>query len=155
MIALVLASKADVQSDCSQSTLIGDFVAIVFIFKNYSIFVLVVPLSVLSNWEKQIQDHCVPGALTYCVYYGSTRSMSAQDLQKYDVVITTYQTVAGEHENFQTNAPGASESKGPSRKRKKLDSSLFGVHWKVHHNFTSDISKILLTWSLDLASDPR
>ena len=144
MIALVLATKADVQSDCSQSTLIGNFVAIVFVFKNHSIFDLVVPLSVLSNWEKQIQDHCAPGALTYCVYYGSTRSMSAQDLQKYDVVITTYQTVAGEHENFQSNAPRTSELKGPDKKRKKLDSSLFGVHWKVHHSFTSEHQQNLI-----------
>ena len=51
----------------------------------------VVPLSVMSNWEKQIEEHCVRGVLSSCVYYGATRSMSPQELMKYDVVITTYQ----------------------------------------------------------------
>jgi SWI/SNF-related matrix-associated actin-dependent regulator of chromatin subfamily A3 len=45
----------------------------------------------MSNWEKQIEEHCVRGALSSCVYYGATRSMSPQELMKYDVVITTYQ----------------------------------------------------------------
>ena len=51
----------------------------------------VVPLSVMSNWEKQIEEHCVRGVLSSCVYYGATRFMSPQELMKYDVVITTYQ----------------------------------------------------------------
>lgn len=52
---------------------------------------LVVPLSVMSNWEKQIEDHCVPGMLSSCVYYGASRSKTPQELMEYDVVITTYQ----------------------------------------------------------------
>ena len=88
----------------------------------------VVPLSVLSNWEQQIQDHIKPGALTYCVYYGTTRNMSAEELKKYDIVITTYQTVAKEH----GNAAGKVKIDGePSKKRKKAESSLFDVKWKV------------------------
>jgi len=85
-------------------------------------YVIVVPLSVLSNWEKQIQDHCTPGTLSFAVYYGTTRNMSAKDLQKYDVIVTTYQTVAGEHN-------GSEEVAG--KKRKKDTSSLFKVPWKV------------------------
>jgi len=82
----------------------------------------VVPLSVLSNWEKQIQDHCMPDTLSYVVYYGATRGMSTKELQNYDVVITTYQTVVGEH----------SSSDGAAGKRRKKDTgSLFGVSWKV------------------------
>lgn len=76
----------------------------------------------LSNWEKQIQDHCVPDTLSYAVYYGSTRGISAKELQKYDVVVTTYQTVVGDHN-------GSEEASG--KKRKKGTGSLFGVQWKV------------------------
>jgi len=83
---------------------------------------LVVPLSVLSNWDKQIQDHCVPNTLSHAIYYGATRDMSAAELQKYDVVVTTYQTAVGEHN-------GSEEAAG--KRRKKQTSSLFGIPWKV------------------------
>lgn len=105
MIALVLATGHDHPAHFSNSTLI------------------VVPLSVLSNWEKQIQDHCAPGALTVCVYYGQNRSLSPQELAGYDIVITTYQTVASEHS-------GTAPSDGPSKKKRKTGKSLFEVQWK-------------------------
>jgi len=85
-------------------------------------YVSVVPLSVLSNWEKQIQDHCVPGTLSYAVYYGATRSMTPKELQKYDVIVTTYQTVVGEHNGHEEVV---------AKKRKKDTGSLFAVPWKV------------------------
>ncbi|THH19092.1 hypothetical protein EW146_g2018 [Bondarzewia mesenterica] len=107
MIPLILATKEDVPPDYSRSTLV------------------VVPFSVLSNWEKQIQEHCIPGALSYCVYHGTTRSISAQDLKKHDVVITTYQTVVSEYENSKRSTAGAA---GPSKK--KIQSSVFDVQWK-------------------------
>ncbi|KAJ6500012.1 SNF2 family N-terminal domain-containing protein [Mycena vitilis] len=103
VLALMLATKTDVPKDLSNSTLI------------------VAPLSVLSNWEKQIDDHCVPGALTYYVYYGTKREISPNELQKYDVVITTYQTVAGEHDDKDT---------APSKKKKKVEKSMFNIQWK-------------------------
>ncbi|KAI0688029.1 SNF2 family N-terminal domain-containing protein [Cytidiella melzeri] len=106
MLALMLTTKDDVPTDFAKSNLV------------------VVPLSVLSNWEKQIQDHVKPGVLSYCVYYGPGRNMSASNLQKYDVVITTYQTVTKEHENS-----GGSAAVG-SKKRKTSDRALFEVNWK-------------------------
>lgn len=54
--------------------------------------------------------------------------MTAADLQRHDVVITTYQTVANEVDSASTNAGvGASQK----TKRKKVESSLFDVRWKV------------------------
>lgn len=103
MIALILATKNDIPSDHSNSTLI------------------VVPLSVLSNWEKQIQDHCVPNTLSYAVYYGPGRDLSAKALQKYDVVVTTYQTVVGEN---------SVADEASNKKRRKDKGSLFEVQWK-------------------------
>lgn len=80
----------------------------------------------LSNWEKQIQDHCMPGTLSYAVYYGATRNMSVKQLQKYDVIVTTYQTVVGDHN-------GSEEGSG--KRRKKETGGLFGVTWKVRFPF--------------------
>ncbi|CAK5281753.1 unnamed protein product [Mycena citricolor] len=104
LLALLLVTKTDVPKDYSNSTLI------------------VAPLSVISNWEKQIDDHCVPGSLTYYVYYGSKRDIDADELSKYDVVITSYQTVSGEHSERGSGAP--------SRKKKKSDGALFDISWK-------------------------
>ncbi|KAF7376249.1 DNA repair protein rad5 [Mycena sanguinolenta] len=101
MLALILATKADVPKGFSNSTLI------------------VAPLSVLSNWEKQIHDHCVPGALTSYVYYGTKRDIDTDELQKYDVVITTYQSIASDDKDS-----------APSKKKKKVEKSLFDIRWK-------------------------
>ncbi|GAW05450.1 snf2 family [Lentinula edodes] len=104
MISLIIATKPDVPKNFSNATLV------------------VVPLSVLSNWEKQIQDHCVGGTLTYCSYYGAQRAqLGAQALASHDVVFTTYQTVAGEHDHPRTQ---------PANKKKKAEKALFGVRWK-------------------------
>ena len=79
----------------------------------------VVPLSIMSNWEKQIEDHVQPGVLTSCVYYGKTRDMSPAELKKYDVVLTTYQTVVKERNGG--SAKGEVEMDGmPSKKKAKV-----------------------------------
>ncbi|KAL5485063.1 ARC19 [Sanghuangporus weigelae] len=106
MLALILATKSDVPSDYSRATLI------------------VVPLSLISNWEGQINEHCKESALSYHVYYGAGRSVNPSQLKKYDVVITTYQVVVSEHTGGARNG-----SSGPS-KRQKTGSGLFGVSWK-------------------------
>jgi SWI/SNF-related matrix-associated actin-dependent regulator of chromatin subfamily A3 len=128
MLALILTTKSDVPRDFSKSTLIGNYssspTSIVLLHK-YA----VAPLSVLSNWEKQVEDHCAPGSLTTCIYYGNTRSMSSEELRKYDVVVTTYQTVAGEH----NDAP----KDGPSKKKKKTEQALFNIQWKVNRTHWS------------------
>ncbi|KAJ3805975.1 SNF2 family N-terminal domain-containing protein, partial [Lentinula aff. lateritia] len=104
MISLIIATKPDVPKNFSSATLV------------------VVPLSVLSNWEKQIQDHCVENTLTYCSYYGAHRAqLGAQALASHDVVFTTYQTVAGEHDHPRNQ---------PVNKKKKAEKALFGVRWK-------------------------
>ena len=77
----------------------------------------------LSNWEKQIEEHCTPGTLSSCIYYGSSRGLSAAELQKYDIVITTYQTVTGEHDDVPAG--------GPAKKKKRTDKNLFEMQWKV------------------------
>lgn len=109
MLSLILATKKDVPSNYSQATLI------------------VVPLSVISNWEQQIEEHCTRGALTTYVYYGASRNIAADELAKYEVVITTYQTVVGEVDpNILTDGhPG-----GRTKKKRKVETGLFDVKWK-------------------------
>jgi hypothetical protein len=59
------------------------------------------------------------------LYYGNSRSISAAELQSYDLVITTYHTLAGEY-------GGPQESGGPSRsKKKKVEGVLMDIPWKV------------------------
>jgi SWI/SNF-related matrix-associated actin-dependent regulator of chromatin subfamily A3 len=133
MLALILATKTDKPADFSKSTLIGERLFLCHYSSSYSMtyHMTVVPLSVMSNWEQQIQEHCVPGTLSSCTYYGTNRSMSPQELMEYDVVITTYQTVAGEHLD-------AASVSGPSKKKKKkIERSLFDIQWKVRSPFFS------------------
>ena len=80
----------------------------------------------MSNWEKQIEDHVKPGALSSCVYYGKTRSLTPAELKRYDVVITTYQTVTQEHDLASVRKGGA-----PAAKKRKTDKGLLDVAWKV------------------------
>lgn len=82
------------------------------------------PLSVLSNWQTQIDEHCVPGALTYITYYGTNRNLGAEELGKYDVVLTTYQTVVSDHNG------GSKVAVEGSSKRKKTESTLMNIPWK-------------------------
>ena len=144
MIALILATKNDVPSDYCNSTLIGGcvFPDALYVMANFH---AVVPLSVLSNWEKQIQDHCVPNTLSYAMYYGPGRDLSAKDLQKYDVVVTTYQTVIGE------NSGHGDET--ANKRRRKDTGSLFAVQWKVLI-FTSS-SPWIIDISTTTAHHPR
>ncbi|KAL7421932.1 hypothetical protein Q5752_003704 [Cryptotrichosporon argae] len=84
---------------------------------------VVCPLSVLSNWEKQIKDHVAPGNLTSYTYHGATRDVTATTLASYDVVITTYQTVA-------SDAGSATASPVKGKKPKVSEGALMHVKWK-------------------------
>lgn len=57
---------------------------------------LVSPLSTISNWEEQIKQHLVPGTLKYYIYHGASRIKDINKLSEYDLVITTYGSVASE-----------------------------------------------------------
>lgn len=49
--------------------------------------------------------------------------MSPEELSKYDVVITTYQTIVGEHVGPRAD--------GPSKKKKRVEKTLAEIKWKV------------------------
>ncbi len=83
---------------------------------------IVAPLSVMSNWTAQAEKHVHADHLPkILIYHGATRAdQKAADLAKYDVVITTYQTMA--HELFPSGA--AKPIKVPSAK------GLFSTSWR-------------------------
>lgn len=100
----------------------------------------VCPLSVLSNWEKQINDHVAQGNLTVYTYHGEAKGVTATTLSQYDVsipfnadgleshgqiVLTTYQTVAVD---LGGAVPGPTASQG--KKRKQSAGPLSKVAWK-------------------------
>ncbi|KAH7107286.1 SNF2 family N-terminal domain-containing protein [Auriculariales sp. MPI-PUGE-AT-0066] len=90
---------------------------------------IVVPLSVISNWEQQISEHIVKGKLKSHVYYGNGRDAKPSLLENRDIVITTYQVVASEYQNFLAEN-ATNEGASGSRKKKKYDGGLIGVKWR-------------------------
>ena len=78
---------------------------------------VVAPLALIKQWEAEIGDKVLPShKLKVLVHHGASRKKSFEDLKKYDVVITTYQTLTSEHE-------------GSSKEEKGLKVGCFGVHW--------------------------
>ncbi|KAJ9544195.1 hypothetical protein OSB04_023902 [Centaurea solstitialis] len=63
---------------------------------------IVCPPSVFSTWITQLTDHTKRGGLKAYMYYGE-RTQDVSELQKYDIVLTTYSTLGSELRN--SNAP--------------------------------------------------
>ncbi|KAH7657772.1 DNA helicase protein [Dioscorea alata] len=57
---------------------------------------VVCPKSVLSSWVTQLEEHIQVGALKVYLYY-QERVKDIEELKKYDIVLTTYNTVASEY----------------------------------------------------------
>ncbi|EXJ95178.1 hypothetical protein A1O1_00297 [Capronia coronata CBS 617.96] len=75
---------------------------------------VVAPLALIKQWEGEIKDRVEKDhALKVCVHHGPQRAKSYKELQKYDVVITTYQTLSSEHAGSEGS----------------LKVGCFGIHW--------------------------
>ncbi|KAK7709702.1 hypothetical protein SLS57_008607 [Botryosphaeria dothidea] len=57
---------------------------------------IVTPLSLLASWEEQINRHIHPNMISYHVYHGPGKQKPEHELKNYDVVLTTYDTLAAE-----------------------------------------------------------
>lgn len=57
---------------------------------------IVCPLSVLSTWKMQFEEHVFPGTLDVSVYYGPDRDRRRSAVAAHDVVLTTYNTLLSE-----------------------------------------------------------
>ncbi|XP_034433159.1 helicase-like transcription factor isoform X1 [Hippoglossus hippoglossus] len=61
---------------------------------------IICPLSVLSNWLEQFEQHVHPNVkLNVYLYYGSERNRSKKFLSSQDVVITTYNVLSADFAN--------------------------------------------------------
>ncbi|KAL5546718.1 hypothetical protein UlMin_006405 [Ulmus minor] len=56
---------------------------------------IVCPPSVFSTWVTQLGEHTMPGSFKVYMYYGD-RTDNPEELKKYDIVLTTYSTLATE-----------------------------------------------------------
>ncbi|KAF5853212.1 hypothetical protein GGP41_001771 [Bipolaris sorokiniana] len=78
---------------------------------------VVAPLALIKQWESEINTKVTKShALKVLVHHGPNRTKSADKLNQYDVVITTYQVLASEH---------ASCGDGPDGLKK----GCFAVNW--------------------------
>lgn len=59
---------------------------------------IVAPVSVMSNWKQQIQTHVLPDKQPSVLVYHGGKRMTAKELIKYDVVITSYGRLAQDHD---------------------------------------------------------
>lgn len=57
---------------------------------------IVCPPSVISAWITQLEEHTVQGSLKVYMYHGGERTDDVNELMKYDLVLTTYSTLAVE-----------------------------------------------------------
>ncbi|EFR04951.1 ATP-dependent helicase RIS1 [Nannizzia gypsea CBS 118893] len=70
---------------------------------------VVAPLALIKQWEGEIESKIERShRLSVCVYHGTGRTKHRDDLDNFDVVITTYGTLSSEHGK---------------------DSGCFGIHW--------------------------
>ncbi|KAI1379432.1 SNF2 family N-terminal domain-containing protein [Hypoxylon crocopeplum] len=74
--------------------------------QNAGTTLLICPLSTITNWEEQIKAHIKPGQLTYYIYHGSNRIKDPKRLAEFDLVLTTYGSVASEVAARNKGRPG-------------------------------------------------
>lgn len=58
---------------------------------------IVCPLSVLSNWETQLQEHINSQDFTFYIYHGSKKSTNIKFLSGHEVILTSYDVLANEY----------------------------------------------------------
>ena len=66
---------------------------------------IVGPLAIMNQWESEIDDKA-KGQFNILIYYGPSRNRylkKMEQLKKYDIIITTYGTIAAEYAKGVTN----------------------------------------------------
>lgn len=93
---------------------------------------VVAPMSMLGQWQREfarVAPSAGPWQLRTLLHYGQRRAKSAAALAKYDVVITSYGTLATELAAMQGDAIGEAAGAGSSAGRAASARVLFGVQW--------------------------
>lgn len=77
---------------------------------------VVAPLALIKQWEAEIKEKVEDThKMSVCVYHGNSRAKASDNLEDYDVVITTYGTLTSDH--------------GSADKKNKSKSGLFSTYW--------------------------
>jgi SWI/SNF-related matrix-associated actin-dependent regulator of chromatin subfamily A3 len=129
ILALILATREEkATAGYSGATLISTFEFSLLSAGNL-LGTQVAPLSVLSNWSTQLEEHITGDAgIKAHVYYGDGKNVSASFLKRQDVVITTYQSATADLPSTKTiQNPDGTESIQVAA----VQSGLFAVRWKV------------------------
>ncbi|TID20623.1 SNF2-related protein [Venturia nashicola] len=66
------------------------------LIRNSKATLLVCPVSTVSNWEDQVKTHITPNSIKYYIYHGTSRCQNIDELAGYDLIITSYHTMAAE-----------------------------------------------------------
>jgi hypothetical protein len=90
---------------------------------------VICPLSVMQNWESQADDHMHPGTMSTLTYHGSNKSLYLDDLSPYDLVITTYGTLAAEWWP-EDHSKMSQKDLVRMNKRKAMGKTLFDISWR-------------------------
>jgi SWI/SNF-related matrix-associated actin-dependent regulator of chromatin subfamily A3 len=84
---------------------------------------IVSPLSLLSNWTSQIEEHLQDSTLSYLVFHGSTKKDAKIDLDEYDVIITSYGSLMSDYKS-------SGLEQNPGKVINKTKRGLFGRLWR-------------------------
>ncbi|PNS16994.1 hypothetical protein CAC42_4958 [Sphaceloma murrayae] len=93
-ILSLIASTKDAATAFGLSPLPKELLKDSNIEQNTGATLLVCPTGVISNWDEQIRDHMA--GIKYYKYYGTKRTRNVKLLASFDIVITSYQTLANE-----------------------------------------------------------
>ncbi|MBW0530829.1 hypothetical protein O181_070544 [Austropuccinia psidii MF-1] len=66
--------------------------------------IIICPPFLITNWQSEISKHAQAGALHAKIYHGPTcHSLSKADILKYDIIITSYNTITQEFKQTNTS----------------------------------------------------
>ncbi|XP_058789299.1 transcription termination factor 2 [Phymastichus coffea] len=100
MISLVLANLNEKESDSDNNSSSDDewFSKKKEHKRYYGGTLVVCPASLIKQWEAEVNNRCKRGLLSVLVFHGNKRSVDDRKLSKYNIVVTTYQTLVREAE---------------------------------------------------------
>ncbi|KAI9206746.1 SNF2 family N-terminal domain-containing protein [Polychytrium aggregatum] len=84
---------------------------------------VVCPLSIISNWEEQIDSHVKNKSFRVYVYHGPGRNSNIDFLASHDIVITTYSVLS-----IEFSKPARDKKKGYQTSGNEV-SPLLSIHW--------------------------
>jgi SNF2-related domain len=92
---------------------------------------IVCPVSVIGNWQSQIEAHVEPGTLKVGLYHGTDRKGMLHNVDQLDVLITSYNTLGYDYGGGKDSAKAA--AKGPNGEpAKKVFKGIHVFNTKFH-----------------------